>query len=421
MWNPFSSFFKNDNTENGNAELEELIKSAVESKLEKIKTLPANQKAAALWDSLTQVTTGSTPHVLDQQFGKGLHHIRQLLNQSFADKIIIHRRQQQVRGMSKCVSSHRKELGWRVVHKRHDEEGFKVSKEVEKRCKKLEDFLMHGASKRIHSGGLRDVLSILTYDQLAFDRKCLVIEKHSKYQDKPGGFYCVDPVTIKPTVSVLYDYMGTNVYSGMSLDDRKHHFKEAIKSLNNALKGTGDHRELQDVNWVQVIDERVSQGFDDSEIAVGIVNPNEQINGFGYSKESNFTVSYALTEVLTHALGLNREMFNKKIPSKLVGVKANSVSQKWLKDFNSRITEQGAMSYAGFALMPLDDPEKDMKAMDIADNPREMQFRELVTLFLRIVLAAYGMDTSELNLPHEGGGAASLIEPKRLMSRNKLV
>jgi hypothetical protein len=87
--------------------------------------------------------------------------------------------------------------------------------------------------------------------------------------------------------------------------------------------------------------------------------------------------------------------------------------------------EEGSDRFSNLMVHLVDDPDKDIKYVKTKDKPSDMQFKELFILYTKFILAAYGMDYSELNLEDgkSGGmqGAAAAIERMDVHKQTGLV
>jgi len=419
---------------------------------EQIKTLQDSleriiegQQESAQFDIYGQTNPGSTTSgVREQLYGKDLYYLRNFYLSGCApiDEIIIKRFVNQARSLSECTRNAPKKIGWRVVAEGYDSPDFKAPKSYAEQCRWFEDLILN-INKDRHPGGFKDGFLANVTNSLIFDR--VAIEKllytgNDLHKGKPASYIIPDPLTIKPTTWALSVMAGAKGYSGKKGDtEAEHLFKQSdsirdmligeakvsmarqlAKSKNSKARFTTENIEerLIDgglIKYVQQMqDKQIAMGWTDEEMSVFIANPQTMINANGWSAGSPFETSFAFKEVIWRATGMNQEIFDSKTPEGFLSIRKGGIDKKARKALEERMQEEGRDRFSNIMVSLVDDPDKDIKYVKTKDKPTDMQFKELFILYTKFILAAYGMDYSELNLEDgkSGGlqGAAAAIE-----------
>lgn len=429
------SIFKRNKTD-----LDTQIKT-VEKALEKIKK---GQNESAEFDIFGQTNPGSTTDgVREQLFGKDLYYLRSYYTAGNApiDQIIINRMVKQASALSTCVEDSTKRIGWRVVAEGYDSPSFKTPKNYDKQCRYFEGLIKNIDTTRhpgkFKEGFIYNVRNALIYDRIAIEKLLYV---NGNNAGKPASYIIPDPLTIRPTTWALSVMAGGKGYSGKSEQQEVMRLFQQSEQIRNTLVGeaktsmaqqittsknrVGRHttNRMEEYNvehglitYVQQMqDKQIAMGWTKDEMSVFIANPQNMINASGWSAGSPFETSFAFKEVIWRATGYNQELFDSKTPEGFIALRKGGMDRKARKKLKERMEEEGSDRFSNIAVMLLDDPDKDMKYHKTKDKPSDMQFEKLFILYVKLILAGYGMDYTELNLEDgkSGGmqGAGAAIE-----------
>ena len=110
-----------------------------------LKKLDEEKQYSGAFDYYHQTNpTSVSPNVLEQTYGRDLNFLRQYYQIcSPIDQMIFQKKFEQFRSVSDCVGDNTKKKGWRVTHKQADSPNFKVTKEMEQKCRWLEKLVQN--------------------------------------------------------------------------------------------------------------------------------------------------------------------------------------------------------------------------------------------------------------------------------------
>lgn len=407
--------------------------------LEKIKE---GQSQSADFDIFGQTNPGNTTDgVREQLFGKDLYYLRSYYTAGNApiDQIVINRMVKQAQALSTCIEDSTKRIGWRVVAEGYDSPSFKPPKNYEKQCRWFETLIKNINIDR-HPGGFKDgfisnVRNALIYDRIAIEK---LLYTSGKNDGKPASYIIPDPLTIKPTTWALSVMAGAQGYSGKSAKSEVDHLFQQDKQVRDNLVGESKDSMAQQITQAknskgrftteyherdmlegglikyvqQMQDRQIAMGWSSEEMSVFIANPQNMINASGWSAGSPFETSFAFKEVIWRATGYNQELFDSKTPEGFLAMRKGGMDPKTRKALKERMLDEGSDRFSNIMVHLVDDPDKDLKYVKTKDKPTDMQFEKLFILYVKFILAGYGMDYTELNLEDgksgglQGAGAA---------------
>lgn len=412
----------------------------IEDVLTKMST---DKQYSSMFDHYHQMNPSSiSPNVLEQLYGRDLDFLRQYYRvNSPIDQLIFGRRFEQLRGLSDCVADNPKKVGWRVVHKQKDSPNFKTDAKSDKVCRFLEE-LISNPNKERHPGGFPDALVAMAESKMLFDRIPVEKLKHQdpKWGGAPASYLIPDAATIKPTTWALHAMAGSSGYSGISdqhqatrivTDSRQtaaslltyeSSAKVAAKTMaKNKAYGSEmtEYQRLMSgiIVWVQQMpDRQISAGYTKDDICVFIGNPSPQVNSWGWSSGSAFERSFSFGEVIFKMTGLNKEIFDSRMPEGILAIDKSGVDKRKKQQLHERMYEEGSDRYSNLLIEFVNDPEKDIKYTKLKDKPTDMQFQAMFILYIKLKCSAYGLDYTELNLEDgkSGGLGGSGATEKRM-------
>ncbi|MCK5607532.1 hypothetical protein KAR91_36955 [Candidatus Pacearchaeota archaeon] len=304
--------------------------------------------------------------------------LRESAQKSFVDRILIRIRKDQMKSIwQRTLDAKSKQPGFKVVHDREDDPEFKVTDEIKKRCREMEDFLAnptpteyidvypHGV--RVHTG-LKDLVSRLIQAELIIDRK--VIRRYHR-QDGKGyaSFHWLPGDTIKNVDESVREWAKKNEPGGTVNRDTmtKMSYESGFDITQSA--------------YVQMVDGMVVEAYTEDEISVHISNPSDELNKWGYG-ESRLELSLDLTATLLYAWNYNKELFKTNYPESILTV-AGDFDKEGLAAFKQQICGETGGPANNWKLPVISTGEGaeatnfKVEAHKIRDTPKDMLFDQL--------------------------------------------
>lgn len=320
---------------------------------------------------------------------------------SFIDAILIRARiDQQKRIWQKANEGKNKEVGFKVVHDRHDDPDYETSDNDKERCREMEAFIsdptpaeylwLYPHNVRPHTR-LKDLAGVLTRAELIIDRKCILRYKRRDGQGY-AAFHWLPGETIKNVDESIRAWAQKNEGNGKVTRD----------TISRMSYATGF--DIARASYVQMIDGMVTAAFTDDEISVHVSNPSDQLNRFGYG-ESRLETSLDITTTLLMAFTYNREMFKTNYPEQILTV-AGDFDADGLKAFKQQILSEagGVGNNWRLPVIPAGDAENfKIDSVKLRESPKDMLFDQMIELMINLKAAAYGAHPSTLNLSMYAG------------------
>ena len=326
---------------------------------------------------------------------------------SFVDAILIRARIDQTKRIwQKANEGKSKEVGYKVVHERHDDPDYKVSNQDKERCREMEKLIgnptpvdyinLYPHNVRPHMR-LKDLVGTLTRSELIIDRKCLL-----RYKRRDGqGYSCFHWL---PGESIK------NVDESIRAWARKNESNGKINKDTVSRMSYATGFDLSRASYVQMIDGMVTAAFTDDEISVHISNPSDQMNRYGYG-ESRLETSLDISTSLLLAFTYNREMFKTNYPEQILTV-AGDYDAEGLAAFKQQILSEagGVGSNWRLPVIPAGDTENfKIESVKLRESPKDMLFDTMIRMMCMLKCAAYGAHPSTLNLDTDSGSGNGSI------------
>ena len=326
-------------------------------------------------------------------------------DRSFIDRQIIRARIDESKMVwQKAVDG--KQVGFKVVHKMHDDPNWKPTKEVLARCAEMEEMLddptpvayasLFPNGVRVHDG-LKDCISRLVRAELIIDRKVLY---RYKRRDGKGyaAFHWLPGATIKPVHEALKEWAAKN-------SPNKLITQQGVDNLSRKIG-----KDLWTSDYCQIFDGAIITAFTADEISIKIANPSDQIdrNGFGTSRLEE---SIDLTATFLFAWRYNQELFKTNYPEAILTV-SGEYDKAGLEAFKQQMMgESGGVGNNWRLPIIAGTPGKDVaafkvEAQKLRDTPKDMLFDQFIRMLINLKAAAYGAHPSILNFGMEGGGGS---------------
>ena len=329
--------------------------------------------------------------------------LRHVYEQSLLDRLIVGTRMRQLRHVSQKIINKGKQKGWYVTHINYKESGFKMTPDIKRRCKEVEDMLQT-PNPEAHPTGFRDALMKMVLGELLLDRRCIVVTERRR-DGKPLSWHMLPPDTILPRFKVLLRKMQEY---GISAGTGPSAYESGITQTIDRI-GTEFGVDLSDKSYVQMIDGRITGAWRGDEMYVDILNPSDEINraGFGISPLEN---SLEATTLLMVAFNFNKNHFLSNYPDAFLILKGE-FSPQGLQAFKNQIyAEVGPQGNTRLPVIPTGGAAYDAELLKLRDSMTDMQFAQLVRMAICLKCAAYGMHPATLNFaPDQGASSISTI------------
>ena len=329
---------------------------------------------------------------------------------SFIDAILINSRVGQMKRIwQKANDGKNKEVGFKVVHKRHDDKDYKGGKSDDARCREMEALLndptpaeftyLYPHGIRPHAR-LKDFVTVETKAELIIDRKVML-----KYRRRDGqgfaAFHWMPGETILPVDESLREWAKKNEHEG----------KVGRNTADRMSSATGF--DIANSAFVQIIDGMLVGAYTSDEISVHISNPSDRLNRWGYG-QSRLETSIDVSTMLLRAWTYNRGLFDTNYPDSILTV-AGDFDTEGLQAFKQQINGEagGNGNHSRLPIIPSGDMDNfKLETHKLRDTPRDMLFDKLIRLLLMLKCSAYGAHPSTINLEMDSGeGGAPLSAP----------
>lgn len=329
---------------------------------------------------------------------------------SFVDAILIRARVNQMKRIwQKANNGKSTEVGYRVVHERHDDKDYKVTKNDNERCQEMEKLIsnptpiehtyLYPHQVRPHNR-LKDFVAVSTKAELIIDRKVMLRYKRRDGQGY-AAFHWLPGETIKPVDEALRSWAQKNEANG----------KINRNTIDKMSLMTGF--DIAGSAYVQLVDGMVVGAYSDDEISLHISNPSDRLNRFGYGT-SMLELSLDVTTTLLMAFTYNKELFKTNYPEAILTV-AGDFDKEGLQAFKQQIMSEagGVGNNWRLPIIPAGDVENfKVESHKLRDTPKDMMFQEMLRFMIMMKSAAYGAHPSSLNLELDSGGGGSSIFAK---------
>lgn len=344
----------------------------------------------------------------------GFFELREAAKKSFIDAILIQARRDQAKMVwQRAVEG--KQVGFRVVHERHDDPTFKPTDNIERRCREMEELLadptprkyrhLYPHGNRVHDG-LKDLVTRLVYAELVIDRKVLY---RYKRRDGKGyaAFHWLPGDTIKPV------HEGIKAWTAKNPDPLTGKRDITAKTLDRMSAATGF--DIWNSDYVQI--DRTGTliaAFTDDEISLHIANPSDEMDRQGYGV-SRLELSLDVTTTVLYAWNYNKEMFKTNYPEQLLAI-TGSFDKAGLEAWKQQILGEAGGPGNNWRLPVVTSEDGgqfgdkfDIKTFKLREAPKDMLFDQLFRMLVAVKAAAYGAHPSIVNFTVESGGSNSLF------------
>ena len=322
--------------------------------------------------------------------------LRETARNSAIDRLIIETYKQLTRQVSDLITVDQHQKGWAVRHVRHRDPYFQADKDVERRCREMEE-LINSPNREVHPGGFRDVVNWLVEEMLVIDRGVIIKEGlNYKKQPLPEMWHGIPGDTLKPRLQVVLRHMANDGYGaggGVTQDD-------AVQMIFQRFGVDVSH-----AAYIQDIDNRIYGAWDKDACAVMITNPSSEINRFGYGV-SGLEASLQFTTFLMMALHYNEQMFLSNYPEAFLLLKGAEIDQAGLEAFKQQIYgEVGPQGNARLPVIPAAGSDMGAELLKLRETMTDMEFVNTLRIMIALKCSSYGASPELINfMPFDGAG-----------------
>jgi hypothetical protein len=334
----------------------------------------------------------------DKPVGTAPHRLlREAAKQSIIDALIINARIFQARHVARRVVVPDKEKGWCVVAKGQSDPHFKASANIRERCREMEA-LISKPNPEFHPNGFRDFFIKAVQGELVVDRKVAILSNDSA--GRPRSYHLLPPDDIKPRLEVLMSTMHEYNLSG----------REGRDQAYQVLYDKWGY-DISDCAYVQVLDGAITGAWHEEEISVDIVSPSDEIDQWGYGR-SPLERSLEATNMLLMALNYNKDNFLRAYPEAFL-IFEGEVNETDLEAFKRQIySEVGPRGNQRLPTFATGDIQNKAQLLKLRDTLTDMQFIEMIRVFIALKTAGYRAHPSLLNFSPDQGAEAPIISNK---------
>jgi hypothetical protein len=317
--------------------------------------------------------------------------LRLCARESVIDRALIDARITQVKRVARPCWVPGKQIGYRVVHRRHADATFDMTDNIRDRCELAMNMLENALDRVIHPT-IRNFLAICVEEELVIDRKAMVIFKDRR--GRPEKFHLLDGSTIKPRLQVLAPYM---LRTGETDIDR------AAERMSAKLWEKGFDVDLTTAAWVQEINNRIVAAWTDDEMAVDVTNDTIELDKLFYGR-SVLEKSLRLTGTFQNIWRYNEELFRTNTPEGLIFL-FGDYDPVGLESFKKQMLSE--QSLGGLQRIPIvaagpTNEGIDGKYVKLKDTPKDALFTELLMQTAALKCAEYRAHPSIINIGTTG-------------------
>lgn len=317
--------------------------------------------------------------------------LRLCARESVIDRALIDARITQVKRVARPCWVPGKQIGYRVVHRRHADATFDMTDNIRDRCEAAMNMLENALDRVIHPT-IRNFLAICVEEELVIDRKAMVIFKDRR--GRPEKFHLLDGAYIKPRLQVLAPYM---LRTGETNIDR------AAERMSAQLWEKGFDVDLTTAAWVQDINNRIVAAWTDDEMAVDVTNDTIELDKLFYGR-SVLEKSLRLTGTFQNIWRYNEELFRTNTPEGLI-LLFGDYDPVGLESFKKQmLSEQSLGGLQRIPILPAGPTNEGMdgKYIKLKDTPKDALFTELLMQTAALKCAEYRAHPSIINIGTTG-------------------
>lgn len=329
--------------------------------------------------------------------------LRMLGRWSIIDRLIINARKAQARRFARICDVPGKQLGFRVVHRRYQDPEFDSdTDDIRKRCAEMEEVLRHPSYPPHQNFG--DWLENAIEEELVIDRKCLVLPKSRR--GRVRSYHLVDGATVMPRIEAIGRWMIANRVEEPDPEVAARKMQAQLwmqPPLDQA--GRPYQVNLLDAEYVQMIDERVVEAWEEDQMVVSIAHPTVEWDQWGYGR-SMLEDSYSLSLLFLDALRYNKNLFDTHFPEAILVIGGTEMDEEGTESFRERYLDFDPNEASTRMPVVSAGPDGQAQLLRLRDSLREMAFPELLRMIANLKCAAYRMHPSTINVTPEGQGGA---------------
>lgn len=198
--------------------------------------------------------------------------LRDKYRNSPIDKLIVMRRQMQIRRVANRCIVPGKQVGFRVVHERHADPQYVPSAETLERCQLMERLICNVA--RDVCRDVKQFAAMVIKEELVIDRKVMLKFLDDK-TGKPVGYAPIDGATILPRIAKLLPWMERHGIRDAAQAASMYSDELRVQGIRAA---NGKEIDLTKAAWIQVVNEEIRGAWSKDEMDVDIVNRDIELD-----------------------------------------------------------------------------------------------------------------------------------------------
>ncbi len=301
---------------------------------------------------------------------------------------------------------HGKQIGFKVVHDRHDDPDFVETDDIKRRCRELEELIGDPTPEkysswfphnlRIHTG-VKDLMSRLVRTELIIDRKALYLYKKRNGKGV-AAFHWLPGESLRP------------VHEGVQEWARRHEPSGQVTghTLEKIYSATGF--DLTNAAHVQLVDGQITGAFSSDEVSIHIANPSDRLNRWGYGT-SRLEMSLDVTASLVYAWSYNRQLFDSDFPEQVLSITGQDVDREGLDAFKQEIIAAagGPDKKQRMPVIPGGDDAFKIESIKLRDTPKDMLFDQFFRMMVALKCASFGTHPSTINFSMDSPNGGSMF------------
>jgi len=332
------------------------------------------------------------------------------------------RQHQRVRFSRIAMRSKRGEVGFRVVHRRAQEKGFKTPEGFDLLCREAEQMLMQpwrmfwdeGAIYKEIEPNNASFASKFVEDLLVINRPA--IELALDPLRIPRGFGAIDGANVIPTFQALKYVCSINKDFPKDFDTSYHAYRQTMQRVAERYKINVDER----TEYLFLQSGRPVAGYRSDELILAPIFPTSDVRRAGYPKSlTEKAIFLILSEIM--AMTANSRYFEFGSMAEVIVAMKGQWDDKHIKDLESIM--QGNMSgVPGMFRTPLvavPNGKDDIDVIQLKQNHRDMLFDIYIQKLTNLCCAVFRMHPSEINeAPRAGDNAGALNQASQTKQIN---
>jgi hypothetical protein len=339
--------------------------------------------------------------------------LRQIAERSSLLAAIVSKRQFQCTRFAKVArKSTHGEVGFRVMHRRHGEEGFTVPDGYKNLCREAEEMMLSPWNVYWNEGvvfqdiepNLDDFMAKIMEDHLVINRP--VIELGLDMYGTPRAFGAIDGANVIPTFSAI-KYLTTK--ARLSTDTS---WQENYTGMKAIMQQLSDHYQIDitdETEYIYLMGGKPVRTFPTGRLIVAPFLPSTDVRFAGYPRSlTEKAIFCILAEIM--AMSANLKYFQTGNMTEVLLAMKGSYDDKHVVDLTNilQANMSGIDGMFKVPLLALPDAQ-DLAVHQLRQNHKDMLFDFYVQKLTNLACAVFSMHPSEINeAPRAGDNKGAL-------------